>query len=992
MGQKTSPIALRLDINRQWDSSWNSPYHYENLLGREIQLRKYFARVFQRANLLCGRLVIHWNPQSIQIYPFLFPGKPKKKKHKKTKSKLARSTQTFLQAKEKKSSKPSKSSNELSHDSTLKLWRKRLAIRRKEKRFAKKLEKKRLRKLRNSSRIVEQIESQKEKTLQKRAHFHKQVLFQRQNLVKTSLRFRKSLTPFQQLSTEDFWKIVESNYKPSEQNHLSKDGSRLCIKFLALAKASFTKGKQVKSDVLVLDEIFHWDSKKHLWQRKKYLASWGISSYRKQKIKKAGGNLFAHLSKEKEGKVRKKERIHKNKISVRKRLNSLKKKRTLARKKSTIFSNKKIKLQKRCFKGKAATKPLLKSYPLKPRVLAKAHTSLRRRSKRRFAKSFSKVLYKTSPKQRKHLFSNQGLTVFGRVFLRKKERPKQMGRVLGKKKVNSPLKAPQEPKDLKAKDLTTLNGKKPNSSSKKSRPSKVLKSVKVVRRGINRSLRLKSLKALRSKRKKTKTSKTLKKVFKQSLNKSLWQKRLLNLQGLSTKLEEKRTRLCAKGNALSNTRNKSKPLNPRAIRCFIRSIAKTQGYFVVQKLKKIKLAVKQKSTKGKALGNNLNQVVRQGFRKPLSPKARNPLKPLRKGVSTKPYSQKGSKGLKADKAGKKPVKTLPKSLGGKAATKPLLKPSTLKPLPKRFSKALAKAPQAKAATKLYASSRLNSSRSKSENELTGKAAGQSRYKALCPPKHSRLGVKSLKSLKTRKSMRPTKSLVASQPRVLKSWRKRLAISKLNKPSKDFWKKKFSSKKAFLQVSLASAFLSSCWREKLFAIRAQLLHNFFLCESLSLLPVQSVWQRKRNKFKKSTALGYLEEHLQRIYQSQVQILPIKLKSSPSGSANKSAETVFCYQSALVLAQQLARALEKKKIRTYRQVVRTALKQAKDASWLQGVRITCSGRLGRVDLAKQETKASGETSLHVFSKKIDYGFASARTKKVGIVGIKVWLSFV
>ena len=136
---------------------------------------------------------------------------------------------------------------------------------------------------------------------------------------------------------------------------------------------------------------------------------------------------------------------------------------------------------------------------------------------------------------------------------------------------------------------------------------------------------------------------------------------------------------------------------------------------------------------------------------------------------------------------------------------------------------------------------------------------------------------------------------------------RPCLSKLSENSKDFWKKKFSSKKAFLQVSLASAFLSSCWREKLFAIRAQLLHNFFLCESLSLLPTQSVWQKKRNKFKNSTALRYLEEYLQKIYQSQVQILPIKLKNSLPYKA----EPVFCYQSALVLAQQLARAIEKKK---------------------------------------------------------------------------------
>jgi ribosomal protein S3 len=539
MGQKTSPIALRLGLNRQWDSSWNSPYHYDNLLGREIQLRKYFAQVFQRANLLCGRLVIHWNPQSIQIYPFLFPGKVNKKVNRNKPEK--RKASTSSKGQKHKVLKAFKTQNS-----------------------------------KNSCKIVESIEVRKKRKL---------------------------------------------------QSSLDKS-TKLCTE----------------------------------------LASWGMAVYRKQKVNKVSEKGVVCFIKEKEGEVRKKS-FYKRKAFAKRRLQSFSKKRTLARKKPKSSREKR-------FSAKENTNPSSKKALQKYKASAvklQSFYDFRQRKKPVFLNTGKKLslVYR----RKKHLFSSQGLTTFGWSFLKKKARKGSM----------------------------TLQ-----------------------------------------------KHKTLLKVHSHLFSQSS------------------------------------------------RKVAKLLGSTILDKA---------------------SRVV----------------------------------------------------------------------------------------------------------------------------------------------------------------------------SKKEAKRRFSPKKSFLQVSLASAFLSFCWQEKFFALRAQLLHNFFLCESLSLLPTKSSWAKKRGKFVKSSALHYLEEHLQRIYQSQVQILPIKLKSLqvPRHNVSRSPETTFCYQSALVLAQQLAREIEKK--RTYRQVVRTALKQAKKASWLQGVRITSSGRLGGVDLAKQETKAYGQTSLHVFSQKIDYGFASARTK-VGTVGIKVWLSFV
>jgi hypothetical protein len=42
MGQKSSPIGLRLQINRTWDSRWYAEGRdYQKLLKEDIELRKY---------------------------------------------------------------------------------------------------------------------------------------------------------------------------------------------------------------------------------------------------------------------------------------------------------------------------------------------------------------------------------------------------------------------------------------------------------------------------------------------------------------------------------------------------------------------------------------------------------------------------------------------------------------------------------------------------------------------------------------------------------------------------------------------------------------------------------------------------------------------------------------------------------------------------------------------------------------------------------------
>ena len=54
--------------------------------------------------------------------------------------------------------------------------------------------------------------------------------------------------------------------------------------------------------------------------------------------------------------------------------------------------------------------------------------------------------------------------------------------------------------------------------------------------------------------------------------------------------------------------------------------------------------------------------------------------------------------------------------------------------------------------------------------------------------------------------------------------------------------------------------------------------------------------------------------------------------------------------------------------------------------QGIKISCSGRLGGAEMARREWYREGRVPLHTFRADIDYGFAEARTT-YGIIGVKV-----
>nr|BCT42981.1 ribosomal protein S3 [Musa ornata] len=59
-------------------------------------------------------------------------------------------------------------------------------------------------------------------------------------------------------------------------------------------------------------------------------------------------------------------------------------------------------------------------------------------------------------------------------------------------------------------------------------------------------------------------------------------------------------------------------------------------------------------------------------------------------------------------------------------------------------------------------------------------------------------------------------------------------------------------------------------------------------------------------------------------------------------------------------------------------------------VEGIRISCSGRLGGSEIARTECGKFGKTSTNVFHQKIDYAPAEVSTR-YGISGVKVWISY-
>jgi small subunit ribosomal protein S3 len=90
-------------------------------------------------------------------------------------------------------------------------------------------------------------------------------------------------------------------------------------------------------------------------------------------------------------------------------------------------------------------------------------------------------------------------------------------------------------------------------------------------------------------------------------------------------------------------------------------------------------------------------------------------------------------------------------------------------------------------------------------------------------------------------------------------------------------------------------------------------------------------------------------------------------------------------ATLVADNIAQQLERRV--AFRRAMKRAVQSAQRLG-AEGIKITCSGRLGGAEIARVEWYREGRVPLHTLRAEIDYGVATAHTA-YGTNGVKVWI---
>jgi len=90
-------------------------------------------------------------------------------------------------------------------------------------------------------------------------------------------------------------------------------------------------------------------------------------------------------------------------------------------------------------------------------------------------------------------------------------------------------------------------------------------------------------------------------------------------------------------------------------------------------------------------------------------------------------------------------------------------------------------------------------------------------------------------------------------------------------------------------------------------------------------------------------------------------------------------------AYLVARNIAEQIERRI--AYRRAMRQAIFRTMQAG-AQGIKVSCSGRLGNAEIARRQTLHQGRVPLHTLRADIDYGFTEAHTT-LGRIGVKVWI---
>ncbi len=124
-------------------------------------------------------------------------------------------------------------------------------------------------------------------------------------------------------------------------------------------------------------------------------------------------------------------------------------------------------------------------------------------------------------------------------------------------------------------------------------------------------------------------------------------------------------------------------------------------------------------------------------------------------------------------------------------------------------------------------------------------------------------------------------------------------------------------------------------------------------------------------KKGADIEKLRRDVSAMTESEVHLNIVEVRK-PEIDANLVADNI---------AQQLERRI------AFRRAMKRAVQSAMRMG-AEGIRITCSGRLGGAEIARTEWYREGRVPLHTLRADVDYGTATAHTA-YGTNGIKVWI---
>jgi small subunit ribosomal protein S3 len=124
-------------------------------------------------------------------------------------------------------------------------------------------------------------------------------------------------------------------------------------------------------------------------------------------------------------------------------------------------------------------------------------------------------------------------------------------------------------------------------------------------------------------------------------------------------------------------------------------------------------------------------------------------------------------------------------------------------------------------------------------------------------------------------------------------------------------------------------------------------------------------------KKGADIEKLRKQVSKLTDSEVHINIVEVRK-PEIDANLIAASI---------AQQLERRI------AFRRAMKRAVQSAMRLG-AEGIKITCSGRLGGAEIARVEWYREGRVPLHTLRADVDYGSATANTA-YGTCGVKVWV---